>query len=171
MHDGEQRFRDFFGPRGVDLDAQAVVFNLFRTQADVFSTIETLALRPLGLTHAGFVLLMSLWTHGPLETRVLARVQGVSRPAIVSAVDTLERRSLVRRRRSDEDRRLVAIELTPAGERLVEQAQRRTHELELELMDVVSRREQKALAHALRTVGQRARELAAAASTSAETAV
>ncbi len=146
----EQHMREFFGPRGVDLDAQAVAFNLFRTQADVFSTIENAVLRPLGLTHAGFVLLMSLWTMGPLETRVLARVQGVSRPAIVSAVDTLERAGHVRRIRSEVDRRLVIVELTPAGRRLVEKAQRRTHAFECQLASVLTRTEQQTLARLLR---------------------
>ncbi len=153
----EEHLRSFFGPRGVDLDAQAVAFNLFRAQADVFSTIEGAVLRPLGLTHAGFVLLMSLWTMGPLETRVLAKVLGVSRPAVVSAVDTLERGGHVRRLRSEVDRRLVIIEVTPAGRRLVEKAQRSAHEFERTLTGVLTQQEQRTLARLLRKLSQAAR--------------
>jgi len=153
----ESHLRSFFGPRGVDLDAQAVAFNLFRAQADVFSTIESVVLRPLGLTHAGFVLLMSLWTMGPLETRVLARVLGVSRPAVVSAVDTLERGGHVQRVRSKVDRRLVIIELTAAGRRLVERAQRSAHESERTLTGTLTRQEQRTLARLLRKLSEAAR--------------
>ena len=154
----ERQLRQFFGPRGVDLDAQAVVLNLFRAQADVFSWIEGEALRPVGLTHAGFVLLMSLWTIAPLETRSLAAVLGVSKPAVVSAVDTLERRGFVRRVRSKEDRRLVSVELTLAGRKLVERAQRRTHARELDLTSTFTPQEQRTLVRLLRKLGTAARE-------------
>jgi DNA-binding MarR family transcriptional regulator len=153
----ELELRTFFADREVDLDAQAIVFNLFRTQTDVFSAIEAAALRPLGLTHAGFVLLMSVWTMGPLEPRRLASVLGVSKPAVVSAVNTLEARGYVRRVKSVDDRRLVTVELTPAGRRLVEKAQRGTHRWERVLTSGFSRDEQLQFASFLRRLAEAAR--------------
>jgi DNA-binding MarR family transcriptional regulator len=137
--------RAFFAGREVDLDARAVVFSLFGAQARVFSLMEREALRPIGLTHAGFVTLMCLWTLGPLETRVLAGTLAISRPAVVSAVNTLETRGWVRRVRSDEDRRLVTLVLTAAGRRTVERAQAATHAYERTLAASLTREEQRTL--------------------------
>ena len=146
----EQQLRDHVRAHGDDLDAQAVNFNLFRTGTDLLSAMEGRALRPLGLTHAGFVILMTLWITGPRETRELARVQRVSKPAIVSAVDTLVRSSLVERIRSAADRRLVTVQLTRAGTRLVSRAHERWHREERRTAAVLTRAEQRTLARLLR---------------------
>jgi DNA-binding MarR family transcriptional regulator len=146
----EQQLRDHVRAHGDDVDAQAVNFNLFRTSTDLLAEMEAEALRPLGLTHAGFVILMTLWITGPRETRELARVVRVSRPAIVSAVDTLAKSELVRRIRSNEDRRLVSVQLTPAGTRLVGRAHQRWHREERRTAAVLTRVEQRTLARLLR---------------------
>lgn len=146
----EQQLREHVRAHGDDLDAQAVNFNLFRTSTDLLSEMESEALRPLGLTHAGFVILMTLWITGPRETRELARVQRVSRPAIVSAVDTLAKSHLVRRIRSDTDRRLVSVQLTPAGTRLVRRAHEAWHREERRTAAALTRAEQRMLAALLR---------------------
>ena len=62
---------------------------------------------------------MTLWITGPRETRELASVLRVTKGAIVGAVNTLEHRNLVRRLRSETDRRLVTVELTDAGDALI----------------------------------------------------
>lgn len=154
----EARLRAFFQPRGIDVDAQAIGFLMYRTETDFIAAIESQALRPLGLTHASFVLLMTLWIYGPTETRVLARVQRVSRPTIVSNVNTLERAALVRRVRSNVDRRLVTVELTATGRRAIERAQRRVNEVEGQLAAVLTRDEQKTLARLLRKFNANVRD-------------
>ena len=68
------------------------MFNLDHAAIDVIATMDSLSLRPHDLTHAGFVLLMTLWITGPRETRELAAVLRVTKGAIVGAVNTLERR-------------------------------------------------------------------------------
>jgi DNA-binding MarR family transcriptional regulator len=146
----EQRLRDHVRAHGDDVDAQAVNFNLFRTGTDILSAMEAEALRPLGLTHAGFVILMTLWITGARETRELAQVQRVSKPAIVSAVDTLEKSHLVQRLRSEADRRLVSVELTRAGTRLVVRAHDKWHREERRTAAVLTRAEQRTLASLLR---------------------
>ncbi|TMB45380.1 MAG: hypothetical protein E6J60_16905, partial [Deltaproteobacteria bacterium] len=60
----EQELRAFLAPLGVDLDAQAVVFQLYRTSTDVIAALEAKALRPLGLSHTGFALLVTIWVGG-----------------------------------------------------------------------------------------------------------
>jgi DNA-binding MarR family transcriptional regulator len=57
---------------------------------------------------------------GPLPISRLAEVERVSPPAITKLVDALEAAKLVRRNRSTEDRRIVLVEATAAGRRLLE---------------------------------------------------
>jgi DNA-binding MarR family transcriptional regulator len=146
----EQQLHDHVRAHRDDPDAPVLNFNVLRAATDVLSAMEARALRPLALTHAGFLILMTLWITGARETRELARVQRVSRPAIVSAVDTLARSGLVLRTRSDADRRLVAVELTPSGTRLVVEAHKRWHREERRAAAALTHAEQRTLARLLR---------------------
>ena len=155
----ERLMRTFFARAGADLDAQAAVFNLDHAAMDVMATMEGLALRPHGLSHAGFVVLMTIWISGPRETRELAAVLRVTRGAIVGSVNTLERRGLVRRIRSEVDRRLVTLELTDAGLALVTRAQKDWHAREVEVTGGLTIKEQRTLASLLRKMAAGARAL------------
>ncbi len=155
----ERHLQVFLARRGTDIDAQAAVFNLDHTALDVFATLEGLALRPHKLTHAGFILLMTLWITGPRETRELAAVLRVTKGAVVGAVNTLERRGLVRRTRSDVDRRLVTYEITTDGESLITRAQADWRELEVEVTSSLSVEEKRTLAALCRRVAHTAKEL------------
>lgn len=149
----EGNLRDFLREQGSDPDAVSVVFSLDRNALDVITAMETAALRPLGLTHAGFVLLMTLWITGPRETRDLADVLRVSRPSIVSAVDTLERKGQVRRLSDSDDRRLVRVELTDDGLALVREAQRAWHRCERRVASALTKPEQREFARLARKLG------------------
>ncbi len=155
----ERLMREFFARAGADLDAQAAVFNLDHAAMDVMATMEGLALRPHGLSHAGFVVLMTIWISGPRETRELAAVLRVTRGAIVGSVNTLERRGLVRRIRSEVDRRLVTLELTDSGLALVTRVQKDWHALEVEVSGGLTIKEQRTLASLLRKMAAGARAL------------
>ncbi len=156
----EQHMQAFLKQRGThDVDAQAAVFNLDTSSADVITTLEGLALRPHELTHAGFVLLMTLWITGPRETRELASVLRVTKGAIVGAANTLEHRDLVRRLRSETDRRLVTVELTDAGDALISRVQRDWHELERAVTADLTAEEKQTLAALCRKVAHSARNL------------
>jgi DNA-binding MarR family transcriptional regulator len=150
FHPYERLLRTFFRSHEADLDAQATVFNLYRTATDVIAVMEAQALKPYGLTHAGFVLLMTLWITGSREIRELAAVQRVSRPAIVSAVSTLERAGLVRRVRTASDRRLVHVELTPRGRTCIERVQSTQHRFECAVSSALNPAEQRTLTTLLR---------------------
>ena len=154
----ERDLGQFLRRQGSDPDAIAVVYSLDRNALDVITAMETAALRPLGLTHAGFVLLMTLWITGPQETRHLARVLRVSRPSIVSAVDTLERKGHVRRLSDAEDRRLVRVELTGDGLALVREAQRAWHRCERRVAGALTKAEQREFARLARKLGAAVRE-------------
>jgi DNA-binding MarR family transcriptional regulator len=153
----ERELRHFLKPRGADLAAQAVMFELHRASSDSVAAMELAALRSLGLSHAGFVLLTTLWISGPREVRDLARAQRVSKPAIVSCVHTLERSHLVRRVRSSIDRRLVTVELTKTGRALIQKAQTALHRCERLLTRDLSASQKRTLAELLRRIGNSAR--------------
>ncbi|MEP7216586.1 MAG: MarR family transcriptional regulator [Anaerolineaceae bacterium] len=152
----EDQLSTFFANRGVDIDAHRAVFETIRAASVMVAVMEERALRPLGLTHAGYRLLCELWIKGPLELRDLAAFMIVSRPSIVGTVDTLEGNGLVERTRSTLDRRLVSIVLTPAGLQLVERADVAWHDCQVEVTSALSTTEKRRLAALGRSVTQRA---------------
>lgn len=86
---------------------------------------------------------------GPQAITQLARVQGVSQPAMTQLVDRLAADGLVERGPKDDDRRTVLVTLTDAGQRTVaERRARRTTRFESDL-DVLTAGERVAIAAAL----------------------
>ena len=74
----------------------------------------------------------------------------LSSAGITSRLDRLERRGYVKRRRHPDDRRGVLVELTDAGRDVLDQAVRANTGREKELVDSLTKREQKALAGLLK---------------------
>jgi DNA-binding MarR family transcriptional regulator len=81
--------------------------------------IERTVLAQAGLRWSAFVTLRSLWEQGELETRRLARVAGVAESTLSHILNQLEQRKLLRRTSRASDRRLVVVDLAPAGAELV----------------------------------------------------
>lgn len=96
--------------RGVEL-----VTHLTRLVTRLVQDFESAVHRPLGMTWAGFRIMNTLWIFGGLEQREIARISGTSRASVSSAINTLEERGLVERRRERDDRRLVRVSLTSSG--------------------------------------------------------
>jgi hypothetical protein len=74
-------------------------------------------------------------------------------------VNTLERRDLVRRIRSEIDRRLVTLELTDSGLDLVTRVQKDWHALEVEVTSGLTIEQQRTLTSLLRKMAAGARAL------------
>ena len=72
-----------------------------------------------GLTPTQLGILEALLHLGPLGQRALGGKLLMSGANITTVVDNLERRRLVRRERSGDDRRNVTVHLTPEGRRLI----------------------------------------------------
>ena len=146
----ERLFRDFLTPRGFDADVLAVAYHLYRTTQEAIARAEAEVFRPAGVSWVGYVTLMGLWVRGLSEVRDLARMQVASKPAVVKSLDGMQQRGLVRRRRSKTDRRLVHVELTPAGKVLVRQLHREVHRREQRLTGSLTAAEKRVLARLLR---------------------
>lgn len=72
------------------------------------------------ISHAQFELLAELRERGPLPAGELAHVAGLSAATVSQMLDHLATDGQVKRVRSETDRRVVLIELTPLGRRRVE---------------------------------------------------
>lgn len=110
---------------GIDGQAFAASFNLFRLATQYLGHLEAVVHRPHGLSTAGFRVLFTVWVYDELEPRQIARLSGVSTAAVSGVLGTLEAKDLVDKRRDPADRRLVRVRLTSAGEELVTEAYRR----------------------------------------------
>ncbi len=133
--DFERRATERIEALGDDIDAAsfAASFDLFRLGTRVMSDFDAAVHRPLGLSLAGFRVLFTLWVHGSLEVREIARLAGVSRAAVSGVVTTLERDGLAIRQRDQADGRLATVRLTPEGDDRLQVAYRSQNAREQQL--------------------------------------
>jgi DNA-binding MarR family transcriptional regulator len=103
----------------LDFEAMAIASNLFRAANAVRNHMERSVLAPHDLTWTAFVVLWVTWIWEPVETRTIAAEGGFSKATLSGVLTTLEARGLVSRTKSKTDGRLVMVELTPAGRRLM----------------------------------------------------
>lgn len=73
-----------------------------------------------GLTENQLGVLEAILHLGPQCQRALGEKLFTSGPSVTLLVDQLEKRGLVRRERSDEDRRFVSVNLTSEGKKFIE---------------------------------------------------
>ena len=99
----------------------------------------------IGITIPQGWLLSVVAFHGPLTPSELARRSQVSRQAMASALNTLERRRLIRRTRSQSDRRSLQIAITPEAQALFARMIPRIHEMHERIDGLFNEREQRAL--------------------------
>src|SRR5680860_953879 len=78
---------------------------------------------PVSPTQAA--VLATIDRRGPLTLGELAEAERVQPPTITAAVYRLERQGFVRRQRDGRDRRVVGVQVTPAGEGLLDEARSR----------------------------------------------
>ncbi len=71
---------------------------------------------PLGLTHAQWAPLLHLRLQGPGPVATLATELNIDPGALTRLLDRLEAKGLVRRERSNEDRRVVIVTMTEQGQ-------------------------------------------------------
>ena len=103
-----------------DATATECAQNLMRA-AELFLDADTRGLRRHGLSIAARILLATLEGAGePLSQTTIGERLFVTGASVSSLVDTLERKGLVRRSRSAEDRRIVLVELTDAASPVID---------------------------------------------------
>jgi len=96
---------------------------------------------------------LSLVVHNAgITSRQLCSALGILPPNLVSLVATLEKRGLIERMPHPRDGRATGLHVTPAGMKLMRQAERTAAELEAEVARRLSPSEQRTLLRLLRKV-------------------
>ena len=91
---------------------------VFKEAHRAFSDTFREQLRPYGITLGQWYFLRELWNEEGLSQRELSQRVGVSEPTTGTALDVMERRKLIIRRRKKGDHRSQFIHLTPKGRSL-----------------------------------------------------
>ena len=108
----------------------------------------------LGLTTGQLGVLEALLHLGPLPPSEIGRKLLRSGGNVTTVVDNLERRRLVRRRRDGQDRRVVTVELTAGGRRLIESVFPEHARAIAEAMGMLTAEEQEQLGEICRKLGR-----------------
>lgn len=117
---------------------------LFRDFADAFSEYD--------VTPGLFGVLVIIESNPDLNQSDLARASHLDRSTVVFVIDKLERRGLVERRPSPNDRRSNALQLTRAGKSLLKELKRHVTEHEKRLVANLSQDEQDTLIALLKKI-------------------
>ncbi|MFF1642697.1 MarR family winged helix-turn-helix transcriptional regulator [Streptomyces sp. NPDC058246] len=110
------------------------------------------ALAPFGLDGRELAVLAVLAAGRPLSQLEAARRLGVDRTTMVALVDALEGKGLVKRRRSEEDRRRNVVELTERGRRVRADAENAREAAERAFLAPLGEKDAARLVHALRVL-------------------
>lgn len=107
---------------------------------------------PYGLRPVDFSV-VSLVAHNPgITSRQLCSTLGILPPNLVGMVNALEKRALIERKPHPRDGRALGLHLTPAGQKLVRQAERTAADLEEEAAQNLTPAEKRTLLRLLRKI-------------------
>ncbi|WP_100407789.1 MarR family winged helix-turn-helix transcriptional regulator [Bacillus solitudinis] len=136
----------------LNLDAVAVVTNIYRTAQGLRNKMEREVLSEYGLSWTSFSLLYDLWIGNQVETKKLAKSTGVTKATVSNVTKTLERKELCYRKVDNRDRRITYVTITDLGRSIMEDLYPRFHKGEVEIVSGLSVEEQKHISALLRTV-------------------
>jgi MarR family transcriptional regulator for hemolysin len=111
--------------------------------------------QPFGLRKVEYSLLMLILANGPLAPKRLAQALALSAPNMSMLLDRLQERGLLRRERSQVDRRSQNVVLTSAGAQVARDSAAAAAPMEQALFDRLSPAEHGMLIELLRKVAQR----------------
>lgn len=130
-----------------ELEPSAVEANLLllRVASDILNSYEA-HLADRGLTQGKFCVLMHLNVEpGAVQPSEIARRIGVTRATVTGLLDGMEKAGLVKRERATDDRRGVAVRLTPKAKALLDSMLPGHYRRVATLMGRLSEKERRAL--------------------------
>lgn len=133
-------------------DALAAFVKLMRAAESVTAATHR-HLAEANLTVTQFGVLEALYHLGPMCQRDVAKKNLKSTANITTVVDNLEKRGLVERRRSGEDRRYIALHLTEEGRSIMERTFPRHLQEIMKSFAVLTSEEQQELARLCKKLG------------------
>ena len=90
-----------------------------RTLLQEIMFLQMGSLRTRGITIPKFFLMKFLYYHGRRKTSEISELLGISLPAVSEILNSMENENLIIRTHDENDRRVVAIELSMEGKALV----------------------------------------------------
>jgi len=102
----------------IDYSPGGSIGYLIRDCNRAFQRLLERRIGPHGVTRGQWYFLRVLWEQDGLSQRELSARVGMMEPTTVIALHSMEKAGLVRRTRSEEDRRVTRVHLTPKAKRL-----------------------------------------------------
>ena len=96
---------------------------LLSTAARLNENRDNERLRSIGVTHSGVTILKVLASAGSMRQVKLAQIVRVQAQTVGKALERLVMRALVTRQKSESDRRVTFVALTPAGRTILDEVQ------------------------------------------------
>ena len=137
---------------GIDLDAMAVVSNIFRVSVLFHNEAEKRFLLEHKLTFSGFTVLWVLWVFGRMESYQLAEECGISKGTLTGIVTTLEKYRFAERKPHSTDGRRRFVQLTRKGKNLMKKLFPAINNLEQEFVGELTKTELAEAARILRII-------------------
>jgi len=138
----------------VEVRALSAYVKLVRASESITSRIQR-HVTESGLSVSQFGVLEALLHLGPLSQSEIAKKVLKSTGNITMVIDNLEKRSLVKRERQQDDRRFYSVQLTAEGKKLIGSIFPRHAALIVAEMGILSSAEQEELGHLCRKLGLR----------------
>ncbi len=137
---------------GIDLDAMAVITNIFRVSVLFHNEAEKRFLLKHNLTFSGFTVLWVLWVFGRMESYQLAEECGISKGTLTGIVSTLEKYGFAERKPHPTDGRRRFVQLTRKGKTLMKKLFPAINQLECEFVTDLKRSELHDVSRMLRII-------------------
>jgi DNA-binding MarR family transcriptional regulator len=102
----------------LDLSIDQSIAQLMRSLARDFTRALERRLASHDVTIGMWFPLRNLWEHDGIDQHELQKLLGQAQPTIVNAMERLEKRGLIERRRSLKDGRRISVHLTSKGQAL-----------------------------------------------------
>ena len=138
--------------RPLDFDANRAISNIYRAAAAVRRQAEQGHLAEYGLTWGGFTILWVLWVWGEMPTSRLVTECDLAKGTLTGMLITLEKRELVTRTQSAEDKRRVLVAPTQLGIATIDELFPKFNDFEVDMIDGLSPAEIRELSRLLRKV-------------------
>lgn len=139
----QRRLRDELD--SCDVLATEVLLSINRASSLITYDLEASVHRPEDRSWAAFRMMYVLWLAGPLESKKLAELTGMSRAAVSNLTGPLVEQGVLVKESHPEDGRSVLLRLTETGETETRDAYRKQNERERAWTNVLSEDEQREL--------------------------
>ncbi|AET60255.1 MarR family winged helix-turn-helix transcriptional regulator [Paenibacillus terrae] len=137
-------------------DDQDLALNLFVVLARAYNSVTSRTNRDIhshGLNTTEFGVLDLLYYRGPQPLQKIGEKVLISSGNITYVVDKLQKKKLLTRRASQDDRRVIYAELTDEGRHFFEQIFPQHHRVIMETVDGLSVEEKEQAIHLLKKLG------------------